>query len=303
MQIQIVPKILISKEGQDMTTHGSIGFPLAVHYTVLNKNVLGYIDWHWHEELQLCYVEEGAVCFWVNEISYVIHSGEGIFINSNLLHQARPYKNPESSYFCVNVKKDMLACTPGSLVESRYVLPYQNVRSLDAVTLSQDIEWQKDILNRMKQIVQLVQEEAFGYEYRIYSQVFAIWVGLIENMGQVDISEGARKNMHQAVVRSIFSFIHTHYAEPVSAKQIAEEIAFSPEECGRIFKKITGETIWKYLITYRLLCASVLLKEKNDSISQIAYETGFGSTSYFILKFRQRFGVTPYQFRKRMQEG
>lgn len=297
MKIKIVPNIPISKEGQDLTSHGSIEFPLAVHYTVLSQNILGYVDWHWHDELQLCRVVKGSVRFFVNEKSWLLQKGEGIFINSNLLHQAKPEQTPDSSYYCIDWRKDVLSCMPGSRMESRYVLPYQNNRSLDTVILSLDTAWQKEILDCIERIVSLVEEESFGYEYSVYSRIFEIWLALISHQ-QADTKNSTRNLAHQATVRAIFSFIHAHYAEPISAKQIAAEVSFSPEESGRIFKRITGETIWTYLTTYRLSCASVLLKESTHTVSQIAYETGFGSTSYFILKFRERFGITPCQFRK-----
>ena len=69
-------------------------------------------------------------------------------------------------------------------------------------------------------------------------------------------------------------------------------------ECRRLFKKVTGETIFSCLQSYRLAQSVHLLRHSALSVSQIAYETGSCGTSYFIEVFNAKFGVTPHQFRK-----
>lgn len=57
-------------------------------------------------------------------------------------------------------------------------------------------------------------------------------------------------------------------------------------------------TIFEYIINYRLVVSGKLLLTTNDSISSIAYQCGFGSTSYFIEKFKKKTGVSPLVYRK-----
>lgn len=87
MQVTNIP---VDASNRESTRHGTLGFPIAVYYSVLSHNVLGYTKLHWHEELQFCAVIRGAVTFLVNETSYTLHTGDGIFINSGYLHLARP---------------------------------------------------------------------------------------------------------------------------------------------------------------------------------------------------------------------
>ena len=65
-----------------------------------------------------------------------------------------------------------------------------------------------------------------------------------------------------------------------------------------VFKKYTGVTMTEYLNHARLNYASSLLKNTNKTVSEIALESGFSSTSYFNVIFRRRFGITPKQLRK-----
>lgn len=101
-----------------------------------------------------------------------------------------------------------------------------------------------------------------------------------------------------AVVQNILAYIRRHYDGRVTLKDIAKAVSYSEGECCRIFKKIIGETIFSHLRTYRLSRSMELLKNTDLSISQIAYETGFCSASYFIETFKAQFSITPLHYRE-----
>lgn len=64
-------------------------------------------------------------------------------------------------------------------------------------------------------------------------------------------------------------------------------------------KGVTGQTPNDFILNIRLKKAQMLLKQTDvKTVSEIAYEVGFNSPSYFIKRFRELFGVTPAQFQK-----
>lgn len=79
MQIYDIP---FDQNHMETTHHGNLSFPLAIYTTQISKNILGYIDWHWHHELQFCVVIHGEVEFYVNQNHFILKEGEGIFINT-----------------------------------------------------------------------------------------------------------------------------------------------------------------------------------------------------------------------------
>lgn len=58
-----VTDIAVTKENRESTRHGSAAFPIAVYYSIMSKNILGYTKLHWHEEIQFCLVVRGASSF------------------------------------------------------------------------------------------------------------------------------------------------------------------------------------------------------------------------------------------------
>ena len=68
-------------------------------------------------------------------------------------------------------------------------------------------------------------------------------------------------------------------------------------------KGITGQTPNDFILNVRLKKAQMLLIQSDTkTISEIAYEVGFNSPSYFIKRFRELFGITPAQFQKGITE-
>lgn len=87
-----VYNIKIDENKKEKTNHGIYEFPIQIYESFLEKNVLGFINWHWHEEMQFCLVTKGEVDFYVLENKYTLEKGQGIFINSGFLHMAKPKK-------------------------------------------------------------------------------------------------------------------------------------------------------------------------------------------------------------------
>lgn len=298
MQIFDIP---INREQKETTEHGTASFPLAVYHSVMSKNILGFTNWHWHDELQFCLVVRGSICFFVNNHQQTLTSGQGIFINSGCLHMAKPAADPDSTYICLNVHPRLLGAFPGSAVENRYVTPYLKNSSISDLPLfPEPVLWQKDMLDGIFKIYQVYEKKEFGYELEICRLLSTLWLALVRHLEKSPPHAPESQTKNHAGVQKVLTYISCHYSEPITLDMIAKELSFSVGECCRMFKKITGQTIISYLTLYRISKSTELLRDTDLSISQIAYETGFSSTSYFIEKFKEQLGTTPLRFRKRI---
>ena len=66
--------------------HGTTAFPVAIYNNTFPKHhqLLAYL--HYHNEFELLVATKGTLCVQMEENSYIIPQGEGIFINSGRLH-------------------------------------------------------------------------------------------------------------------------------------------------------------------------------------------------------------------------
>lgn len=98
-------------------------------------------------------------------------------------------------------------------------------------------------------------------------------------------------------IDEVIAYMHHHLHEPISLRQLARHISYSPYHFSRLFKKRTGLTPLYYVSSIRLQKAKNLLLESNHSIRDIGMEIGQQSLGTFTTRFTERVGVTPSQFR------
>ncbi len=95
-------------------------------------------------------------------------------------------------------------------------------------------------------------------------------------------------------------YIHEHYADKVTIRDICKSLGCSKSSLLSSFKAEYDTTVNAYLCEVRLREAKRLLQGGNMSISAIAEATGFYDQSYFSKVFLQREGLTPTEYRKEL---
>ena len=94
------------------------------------------------------------------------------------------------------------------------------------------------------------------------------------------------------------NYIKDNYNKNFKPEELATTIGYSYHYFRHLFKEQYGITLKQYVIELRIKHAKELLQETSQSISQIAGECGFSSTSRFISMFKQHVGESPLAFRK-----
>src|SRR5437773_5418754 len=85
--------------------------------------------------------------------------------------------------------------------------------------------------------------------------------------------------------------------EELTVEAVTKELGYTQQYVSGRFHRITGRLLSHFLKEKRLEKAARLLKSGNMRISQIARRSGFDSENYFRQQFRERFGMSPRQFR------
>jgi len=113
-----------------------------------------------------------------------------------------------------------------------------------------------------------------------------------------------QKNMMSPVlnqenrIRNISIWFKTHYAEKIDIDEIAAANGFSHDHFFKTWKKYFDLSPAQYINDLRLEAAARRLKETEIAISDIIQEVHFAGEYMFYRRFRQKFGMTPDQYRK-----
>jgi signal transduction histidine kinase/DNA-binding LacI/PurR family transcriptional regulator/AraC-like DNA-binding protein len=102
----------------------------------------------------------------------------------------------------------------------------------------------------------------------------------------------------QQLVRKAMAYVHTHYMEQISLTDLAAHVGLSEQHLIRSFRSEIGVTPIDYLKRYRIGQAKGLLEEGEKSVTDVASEVGFSTSSYFARVFRGQVGVSPSAYRK-----
>ena len=287
------------KVKRDPTVHGTPDFPMGMYDTFFDDDFLGFVQWHWHEEVQFCMVTKGAFAFRVNDAEFTLREGQGLFINSGCLHTAKPVDVPGGIYICLNLSPKLLTFFPSSRMDAQFVQPVLYSPNLRAVALTGEKAWHREILDRLLVMHGLYVEREYGYEYDLSIEAALMWRTLVRHVLSLAEPRGNGKMDFQKM-KVILSHIHENYMEKITLADIADLVHLSVSECCRFFKRVTNSTIVEYLTDYRVKQSLDLLRFSDMGMSEIAYEVGFSSASYFVDRFKKNVGMPPTEYRKKM---
>jgi AraC-like DNA-binding protein len=99
-------------------------------------------------------------------------------------------------------------------------------------------------------------------------------------------------------IRSAADIIHVECARPWSLESMARLTGYSSYYFLRLFRMVMGKTPNRYLTDCRLARAKLLLVSTGLSIAQVATQSGFAQSSYFIKVFRTFEGMSPVKYRQ-----
>jgi AraC-like DNA-binding protein len=93
-------------------------------------------------------------------------------------------------------------------------------------------------------------------------------------------------------------WIDAHSEREIDLEAAASQAGISPFHFLRLFSGVLGVTPHQYLVRSRLRHAARLLADEERSITDIAYDVGFGDLSNFVRTFHRAAGVPPLKFRQ-----
>lgn len=129
-------------------------------------------------------------------------------------------------------------------------------------------------------------------------------VGMLFAARFVELSSGRRREFaevrapdrRRAVEAALWVDAHSH--EPIHLERAASEAGLSAFHFLRLFASVLGVTPHQYLVRSRLRRAARLLTDEARSITDVAFEVGFGDLSNFVRTFHRAAGISPRGFRK-----
>ena len=277
-------------------------YPFCVRKVTTSWGKHLVVAWHWHEEFEFLYVTAGELKYWVAGKCILLKKGDGIFINSNVMHQVTVPEGIMEAKESVFMFRGNFLAEKDSLLEKKYVRPILYQNRLQAVVLRYENTVHREILDNLRHIEEAEKEKNAGYEMLLRNRFGDVWMQFLHVFGvEADCIRGKSYEKEERL-KKMLTYIHQEYGNDLSLDDIARAAGISKRECLRCFQEEIHITPFNYLKEYRLEMACILLKNTGDTITTIAQKCGFRSLGYFGKVFRKTTGLTPNEFRKNKTE-
>lgn len=97
------------------------------------------------------------------------------------------------------------------------------------------------------------------------------------------------------------AYMETCFADKITLEGLAKKTHLSTRHFQRIFQECTGRSPIDYLLHVRIQKAMELLRRKERTITEIAFDCGFTDSNYFTRQFRKTTGNSPSEYREKQR--
>ena len=282
---------------EERVRYDSAGFPLYI----VQGNLVMFRDMavhcHWHEDFELICVLNGYMEYHVNGTVIRLEEGEGIFVNSRQLHYGCTADGSDCDYICILISHRLLNI--GSFIAERFLRPVSENRGMPFLHLLPSVPWQRELLELIRTAFSVYQAAVPGFQLEIEAVFLRMLAVVFRNMPQTAPVEDGQKRTDIERMKRMLTFVESRIADPVTLDEIAASAGVSAGTCTRLFRHYLHRTPVEHLIELRLERAALLLQQNGLSVTEIAYRSGFSDSSYFTRRFRERYQVTPKEYRRR----
>ncbi|MUP45816.1 AraC family transcriptional regulator [Gramella sp. BOM4] len=257
-----------------------------------NKNTF----WHYHPEIELVFVNGGSGKRQIgSHISYY-RNGDLILIGSNLPHCSfTDSLTGHQSESVIQMKPDFLGEAFFDIPEMRGIKNLMERAKNGIVyhgetkrSIGKKIEKLRNLdpLPRLLGLLDILKQLEKASNYTILNAEGFILETEFEDNDRINV---------------IFNFVKEEFTRPITLDEISNKVNMTNPAFCRYFKKITGKTFTSFVNEYRLVHAAKLLHEKQISITQVCYESGFNNFSHFNKQFKEFTGKSPSVYRNELK--
>lgn len=158
-----------------------------------------------------------------------------------------------------------------------------------------------NVRNMTTEIDTAYHNEAFGSAFSVLSSVddMVQLRQFVQNRCCECASDVMRisASLSNPIVEKACVFMTEHMMEDISLERTAQEVNVSPFYLSKLFKEEKNQNFITYLTDIRMEKARALLKEPRASVKEVSAAVGYNDQNYFSRLFRNKFGMSPTEFR------
>ena len=252
---------------------------------------------HIHEYFEILYCQAGAYTLTLNKKPYDLYPGDMALIDPMEIHSTRALGDDWNQYLVIKFVPEVLYSSEQLLFEMKYFLTYIKGSGSHQKVFPAEQAKAASVGDILQEIVDEFLRKDFGYEIALRANISRLFLWILRCWHN-DGREAVPGDDAIAKLTKALEFVDENYAQDITMVDAARFCGMAYTAFSRFFSRYLGSGFAQYLLLTRLKKAAMLLAKTDKSITDIAMETGFSTTSYFIQRFGEYQGMTPKRFRK-----
>ena len=256
---------------------------------------------HIHNEFEIFIVLKGSGIAKIKNKSYSLKAGDIFLINSGEVHS---YMRDPLYTLDVEDTDDVPLFLFVQISNHclREYFPQIRTTIFNSCNLRDYLsdEEANSMINLLVQSAKLYFMEDPLYQLNVLSNIAKVLVSCYKEVPHEIISEAQKTNLKQKNLRVIISYIDANFETQIRLQDLAEQENLSPTHFSHLFTSLFGVTFQNYVNIKRMEQCIRLMPNKEKTLLEISYESGFSDPKYMNRMFIKHFGYTPKEYRKRL---
>ncbi|MEQ9869956.1 AraC family transcriptional regulator [Pectobacterium odoriferum] len=261
-----------------------------ISFNRLNANPIRYH--HWHQCLEILYVEEGYGVVMADNRHYTMRPGRFFIFPPFTLHKIMVEESAASIYRRTIIHVDQKALLHAYDAFPRHQQQLQQLSARGSETFVADLIELHAWLDTLFTHYYALAERCVLDEENVATLLLSLF-------SMLPGSERGIQEDEYRISSQVMLWVDENYMKKFSLDNIASDLNKSKGYISRRFHFETGEKITEYITTYRLRKSCELLLRSELSINEIGFLVGFSDSTYFISSFKKGIGDSPLQYRKK----
>ena len=281
----------------------SDAWPYVLERAELDRYPHRSCPWHWHQEVELFYVQSGSLEYRTLRQRMSFGAGSAGFVNAGVYHTTRATDEGCGTVQLCHIFRPSLLEDVGGRIAERCVRPLVEARGLEILSWDAGSPQDAQALDLVRRSFGLRPGDDAAYEMRLRALLSEIWALALERARPfMDCGPASHPTHRDLRFEKMRDFVHEHYAEPIDVADIAAAGCASARDCYRLFKEYVGMGPAQYVREYRVRQSCRLLAHTSRTIESVALSCGFSSAPQFSQTFRGIMGSTPSAYRAKWRE-
>ena len=275
---------------------GDFLLPYVVSKTIM-PDFYTTFPMHWHDEMEIVYVEDGEYIENVDFEDYHVKKGDIVLINPSTLHSFRQLDDKYTFFRTIIFNMSLITGNSTDACSIKYFVPFLENSFISPVVITPDHPNYREIQKKILNMISVYNDKGDCYELRLKSEVYGLFYILFKDVFVSDQNAASIKDATTRNIKVIIDYINENYMNNITIDELAETVNLSKHYFMRFFKKYMGMTCIEYINDYRLNIASNMLLTTRYQITEVAASIGITNLSYFNRIFKKKFHMTPKEYR------